>query len=440
MKLSNLISICLLISVPFGAIAADKVVKQSKLSLYVGEVKIIQAAGIERIAVGNGKLVSTSVLQNQLLMIAEGAGSGEIHVWFKNGNEEHYNVNVSAGDTTNSYEQLDEILKAIPAVKLTKIGDHNVITGELSKENLDRLESVVKIFPQTINMAKEEDVAMKKMVIVKVKIMEFKTNALKNLGINWTSSIDGPRIGVYGDVYSNSTAKVSDAGAFSAIGTGDLTSMQVKGLKGTLGLASLITSKINLALNSGDATMLAAPELSTRSGGEAKFLAGGEVPIVTTSSLGPTVTYKEYGIKLNIKPIADQIGNVMASVKAEVSAVDSSTTAGGYPGFLSRSSETIFNIKDGQTVAISGLISQETSKDVSGLAGLSGLPLIGGLFKSTNRRNSQTEMVVFVTPIVVDPVSEVESAVARGRVNKMQEKIEDSMVDQPKKNTEKPAE
>lgn len=264
MKLSNLISICLLISVPFGAIAADKVVKQSKLSLYVGEVKIIQAAGIERIAVGNGKLVSTSVLQNQLLMIAEGAGSGEIHVWFKNGNEEHYHVNVSAGDTTNSYEQLDEILKAIPAVKLTKIGDHNVITGELSKENLDRLESVVKIFPQTINMAKEEDVAMKKMVIVKVKIMEFKTNALKNLGINWTSSIDGPRIGVYGDIYSNSTAKVMDAGAFSAIGNGDLTTMQVKGLKGTLGLASLITSKINLALNSGDATMLAAPELSTR--------------------------------------------------------------------------------------------------------------------------------------------------------------------------------
>jgi pilus assembly protein CpaC len=440
MKFINLISIFLLISLPLDVLALEKVVKQNKLSMYVGEVRVIQATGVDRIAVGNGKLVSTSVLTNQLLMIAEGAGSGEIHVWFKNGKEEHYHVNVSASDTSNSYEQLDAILKAIPSVKLTRIGDHNVITGDLSKENLDRLDSVVKIFPQTINMAKEEDVAMKKMVIIRVKIMEFKTNALKNLGINWTSSIDGPRIGVYGDVVSNSTAKVSDATGFSAIGTGDLTTMEVKGLKATVGLASLITSKINLALNSGDATILAAPELSTRSGGEAKFLAGGEVPIVTTSNIGPTVTYKEYGIKLNIKPIADQIGNVMASVKAEVSSVDSSTTAGGFPGFLSRSSETIFNIKDGQTVAISGLISQETSKDVNGLAGLSSIPLFGELFKSTNRRNSQTEMVVFVTPSVVDPTSEVESSVARGRIDKMQEKIDNSMIEQPKSNAIKPLE
>lgn len=378
------------------------------LSLYVGQVKTVPATGISRIAVGNGKLLKTSVLKDSILVIAETAGTGEMRVWFKNGSEKHYHINVSAADTANNYQQLSQILKEIPNANLKRVNDHNVVSGDLTKENLERVKSIAELFPQTINLTKEEDVSMKKMVILKVRIMEYKTNALKNLGFNWTTTFDGPRIGLYGDGYGNNSVKMtgvptSNGSSIGAIGEASIDTAQVKGVRGMLGISSIITSKLNLAVTNGDAKNIAQPELSTRSGGEAKFLAGGEVPIVASSQLGQTVTYKEYGIKLEIKPVADDGGNVIAAVKAEISNVDPATTVQGFSGFLTRSSETIFNIKDGQTVAISGLVNSEMSKNINGVAGFKDIPLLGALFRNKDFRNNETELVFFVTPIIVDP-------------------------------------
>jgi pilus assembly protein CpaC len=238
-----------------------------------------------------------------------------------------------------------------------------------------------------------------------VQIIEYNTNALKNLGLDWSQSFGGPNVAVYGDLITNKTFKANPAvvgGPFDA-----LAARTVPGLRAYSGIASIITSQINLALDNGDAYMVAAPELSARSGGEAKFLSGGEIPVVTTTINGPTVNYKEYGIKLEFKPLADDKGNVVVALKTEISAIDPSiAVAGGSPGFLKRASESVVNVVSGQTVAISGLVNDSRSRSRNGLAGLSQVPVLGALFRNESTLNNRRELVIFVTPLVADPASE----------------------------------
>ena len=402
--LAAIVAPCALQAAPASAGVPAVEAAITNLELYVGQVKLIPARDVTRIALGNGKLVTSSVLANQILMLAEGAGDGSMHVWFKDGSERAYHIHVSPYDTQNNYLQVAAMLRAIPGTKVERIGDQNVITGQTTKDDLARVAAVAKLFPDAVNMVVEEDVAMKKMVYMKVQIIEYDTNALKTLGLAWDQSIAGPSVAVYGDLIRNKTFKAPVKSGNDNLDA--LNNTTVKGLRGYMGLASVITSKINLALDSGDAFMLAAPELSTRSGGEAKFLSGGEIPLVSSSSNGTTVTYKEYGIKLEVKPIADDKGQVVVTLKTEISSVDSSVSAGGYPGFLKRSSESVVNVTSGQTVAISGLVNDTRSKSRSGLAGLSELPLLGGLFRTDSSSGNRRELVIFVTPLVADADSD----------------------------------
>jgi pilus assembly protein CpaC len=159
--------------------------------------------------------------------------------------------------------------------------------------------------------------------------------------------------------------------------------------------------------------------LSTRSGGEAKFLAGGQIPLITpaTAFAPATITYKDYGIKLSIQPVADDKGNVTTIIKTEVSSIDTSVAVQGNPGFLTRATDSEVNVQAGQTIVISGLVNSELAKDVTRVPGLSNIPILGALFRSTNFRNNRTDLVIFVTPTVVDPTSTLN----RERLDKAQD-------------------
>ena len=186
-----------------------------------------------------------------------------------------------------------------------------------------------------------------------------------------------------------------------------------------LGIATSITSQINLAVQQGDAYILATPELSTRSGGEAKFLAGGQIPIVTPASgLNPaTVNYKDYGIKLSINPMADDRNNIMATIKTELSTIDPATGTPEQPGFLTRSTDSEINVRNGETIVLSGLVNTDLSNQVDKFPWLGDLPILGALFRSTNFRNNRSDLVIFVTPMIVDP----NSTLTRERIEKAKE-------------------
>ncbi|MES2771216.1 MAG: pilus assembly protein N-terminal domain-containing protein [Pseudomonadota bacterium] len=382
----------------------------SELNLYVGEVKTLTLGRIARVAVGNGKILSATVVDNELLLLTEGVGETSLYLWLKNGQVKHYKVRIYANDVEETAIQAKAILKGIPGISVERFNDTVAIKGQTSKANLARIDAALRNLPKTLNLATEEDVTMKKMIYMKVQIMEFKKSALESLGVQWGTTAQGPALALTGDVIRNKQfrfAPSSEQATFT-VGEGARSALSTanQGGKLYLGIATALSSTINLSVNNGDAWILAAPELSTRSGGEAKFLAGGQVPLPSVGSLGQSsVTFKDFGIKLTVRPVADDQGNISAAISTELSDIDPAITVQGIPGFLVRSTDTEVNVQSGQTIVMSGLLDQKASNDTSKFPFLGDLPVLGNLFKSSNFRNGRTDLVIFVTPVVIDPSS-----------------------------------
>ncbi|HTT07936.1 MAG TPA: pilus assembly protein N-terminal domain-containing protein [Gammaproteobacteria bacterium] len=377
------------------------------LNMFVGEVKVLQVGAVEHVAVGNGKLLSTSALKNgQLVLLGEGEGTTTLHIWQKNGQERNITVVIGKVDTKRGTADLQALLRDIPGVTARDAGGRMVLSGNVDPADQPLLDTVLKMFPDLIDMTRKKPpiLAGDKMVYMDVKITEFNTNALETLGIDWDNPINGPSAGFAADVASNNNFRITpDSPSFK-----NGLPLKLSGASGYFGLVTEISSRLNFLVNSGDAVLLAQPRLSARSGGTADFLAGGEIPLKTTSSLGQSnVQFKEFGIKLGITPLVDDLGNIVAKVYTEVSAIDPATTVDGIPGFLTRKTSTDIRLKDRETLVISGLMSQQASKDLHELKWLGELPVLGALFRSTNFRDNKSELVIFVTPTVYDATSDL---------------------------------
>lgn len=393
-------------------------VTNKELVMFVGEIKSIPASKVSRIAIGNGSLVSTRFIDdNQMLLIAETVGDTSLVLWTPEGVMQSYTLRVGSKDSSFAYRAAQSVLGDINGIQIAPMGPNIAITGSASQAQLARINQLAAIYPQLVPLLKENDVEMKKMIYMKVQILEAKKNLSETLGVAWPGSIAGPTLGFSGNFGStNPVAAATVPGLSLPLTTG--------GMRTYLGISSLLQSTINLAKNNGDLTILAEPELSARSGNTASFLAGGQIPIQTAGALGTTsITYKDYGIKITIKPTADDYGNVIASIKAELSQLDQASSVGGTPGFLTRTADTEINVKSGQTMVISGLINRDMQNDISSVPGLGNLPVIGRLFRSDSFRGGRTDLLIAVTPVVVDP----SSSMNRERIEKsldMKERFE----------------
>jgi pilus assembly protein CpaC len=174
-----------------------------------------------------------------------------------------------------------------------------------------------------------------------------------------------------------------------------------------LALTTVVDSVVNLLVNNGDARTLAEPTLTCISGGEADFLVGGEVPIPVQNQDGAlNVIFKQFGIILNFAPRADDTGLIRTKVGVEVSSLDKAISVQGFPGFATRKTNTEMNVKSGASMVVAGLFSSEDAKTVVKMPGLGSVPILGELFKSRQFRRGETELVVLVTPQVIEVDSE----------------------------------
>jgi pilus assembly protein CpaC len=393
-------------------------VANKEIVMFVGEIKAITAHKISRVAIGNGGLISTRFIdENQLLLIAEAVGDSSLVLWTPGGEIQNYTLRIGSKDSGFAYRAAKSVLGDINNIQIAPMGPSIAITGTVSKDQLERINQLVARYPQIVPLLKVSDVEMKKMIYMKVQILEVKKSLSEMLGVTWPGSITGPQLAFAGNLGSTNAAAASTVpGLNIPLNTG--------GIRTYLGISTLLQTTINLAKNNGDLTVLAEPELSARSGDTASFLAGGQIPILGAGALGTTnITYKDYGIKLNIRPTADDNGNIIASIKAELSQVDSSTAVNGTPGFLTRMSETEINVKSGQTMVISGLINRDMQNGTTSVPGLGKLPIIGRLFRSDAYSGQRTDLLIAVTPVVVDP----SSTINRERIDKgvdMKERFE----------------
>ncbi|WP_158543469.1 type II and III secretion system protein family protein [Dyella solisilvae] len=398
--LSGMALLLLLLS-PGLSRAAQVVALPDEVTLYAGQATVYSVDDeVSRVAVGRGEVVEVKPIDGRQVVLIGGA-PGNTTVWLWYGDDVQRNVIIHVkpdSNTLNLAQRVKKIIGSTAGVEITPIGDNIVVSGEELPEVIaDRLDIVKKAYPQIINLARKSDTELRPMVLMKVRIMEFDKNALRNLGVNWDTAIAGPTGALLHDFHTNSLFRPTE----SFLSAQNLP-LRVNGWASYLGIATNINSTINLMEQSGKAFELASPQLTARSGGVADFLVGGEIPIPQSAGFGTTtVEYRPYGIKLHIEPVVNARNEISTVVKTEISRIDPSITVQGIPGFLTRQTSAEINLKQGQTVVLSSLVDSTASQAVDKVPGLGSIPILGELFKSRNFRANRTDLVVFVTPYVI---------------------------------------
>ena len=168
-----------------------------------------------------------------------------------------------------------------------------------------------------------------------------------------------------------------------------------------------LSTRLDFLLQNNKARLLAKPRLVTVSGSKARFLSGGQIPVPLTDSTGRTnAQYKDYGISLDINPKADEDGNVSADVRAEMSDIDAANSVsigngGVLPAVKTRWVETSVFVRKDSTLVLAGLLHEEEGVVTAGVPLLSQIPVLGLLFQHRESRTKKTELVIFLSPRVV---------------------------------------
>ena len=357
---------------------------------------------MRRIVIGNGKVIQATALDDgQVLVIPEAPGQSTLHTWGKDGSERSFVVTVIAADAARILNEVRAMLGTATNVDARVVGDKIVVEGaNLTEEQAGRLVEVGKRYPQIVNLVSR--IGFERMIAIDVRMVEIRRDQLENIGVRWNGSVTGPNFDVVGDL---KRSRALEPGG-SADGAGGIQARQrVAPFATALSLATSITSMINLMVQNGDAVVLAEPSLSCRSGGSAKFLAGGELPIPYSSGMGSvSVVFKEYGVKFDINPVASETGMIAAKVATEISSINFDVLVKDVPGLTKRRAETEVNLREHETLVIAGLIAEESSRSIDRVPALGTLPVLGSLFRSRAFRDRQSELVVFITPRFVEPL------------------------------------
>ncbi|MES2950574.1 MAG: pilus assembly protein N-terminal domain-containing protein [Pseudomonadota bacterium] len=392
-----------------------------EIELFAGETRVITEPKVARLAVGNGKILSAAVLDNkEMLLMATEPGVSSLQVWTRDGRNRRIKVTI-VPESSRVSREIAAFVTTIPQVKATVIGDKVVVDGDnLSERDLSKIDELAKRYPQVVNFTNR--IGWEKMVVMDVKVVEFPTTFLKEMGLKWGATggmavgavVQPYRLGSDGPYQINLQTGSNNAPPIVSSGGGPIP------LSSNLNVLSMINMGLNAQLNlmeqNGTATLLAQPTLSTRSGSKATFLVGGEFPYTVSNLNGTTVVFKPYGIRLEIEPRVDHTGVVRAKIMSEVSDIDTSVSSTGGPALRTRKTETEFNVREGGTIVLSGLLKRDVSSAVDKVPLLGDIPVLGALFRSKRFQNNETELVVFVTPRVTDQNSPAqEESMVRGK-------------------------
>ena len=387
-----------------ATVAAPPVVDEipAELELFVGETRVLPSPKVARIAVGNGRVLSASVVdERDILLIANDAGSTMIHTWASDGRTRRYNVQVRPADMSRTTREILDFLSGSNNVRARAVGDRILVEGQnLTDEQLFRIDELAKRYPQIVNFTTR--VGWERMILMDVKVVEFKKDKFLELGVRWATSAPGFNAGVAGDIIRGGFVVNPPAGTGGIEGIETLP-RPIDPFRWYFGIVSAISSRLNLLEREGDAIVLATPQLTARSGSSAKFQAGGEIPYSVVGRDGfVTVQFKNFGIILEVKPRADSTGAIRSEILAEVSEPDPSvSTLQGVPGLRTRRTQTEFNVRAGETMVLSGLLDRRKGVTYERVPGLGRIPILGHMFQSRRFADGETELVIFVTPVIV---------------------------------------
>lgn len=354
---------------------------------------------ITRLAVTNPAVADAVVVKpREVLVDGKGSGTVSLIVWGAN-ERKHYDIVVDPGVTPLQ----QNFMQLFPTedINVAVTQDAVILSGAVSSNEvmLRSAELARAAMPkhQVINMLQLPGGTPAKQVMLQVRFAEVNRNALQQAGLALFASRS--------DVAARSATQQFAAPEFDR--QGDIELLQFSDFlnlfvfdreHGVGGILKALQTR-------GFLQSLAEPNLIAYNGEEASFLAGGEIPIPLITGLGQVnVQYKEFGIRLTFRPqIAGDV--IRLKLKPEVSTLDftNGIVLQGFriPALNTRRAETDVELRDGQSFAIAGLLNNLTQTDRQAVPILSRIPIIGTLFKSRSLRADQTELMVLVTPRLV---------------------------------------
>jgi pilus assembly protein CpaC len=383
------------------------------LSVVVGKSLLIDCAlPVERVAVGLGGIAEAAAI-SPVEIIVNGKAQGEtsLILWEKGGNREFFNVKVRA-DAAAAYDRLEtirrELDRELPGQPLDVRGENGAVFLSGTVKDLNSSERAVQIASvagKVVNLLKVEVPPAEAQILLKVVFASVDRSKSKDLAISLFSNGLGNTIGAI-------TTGQFPAPSLDTSGATSLSSdLNIFAYFPGLNLGATIKALASKGL----VEVLAEPNVLAQDGKQGSFLAGGEYPYpvvqgTSGTGSGPTVTiqFKEYGIRLNFIPTITPRGTIRLQVAPEVSSLDftNAVTVSGFevPAIDVRRVKTEIELAKGQSFAIGGLLDNRETETFQKIPFIGDVPILGKLFQSISKNKSNTELIVIVTPEVVEPI------------------------------------
>ena len=399
-------------------IAASAPVKVRFLALGIGKSVIVDLPRDAKDVLVADPKIATAVIRSPQRAYIIGATVGQTNiVFFDSDNQQIASYDIAIKRDLNGVRAALKQMLPSAGIQAEGIGDSVMLTGSVASpiEAQQAGDVVARLVGGADKVVNSIVVRSRDQVMLKVTVAEVQRNIIKQLGVDLSATMN---VGTAVVNFNNTNPFTANNGALVP-GNGVSTSALTKA-----GVPS-VTATLRAMESAGVVHTLAEPNLTAISGESATFISGGEFPIptgvtcqtTTGGAIGQcvqTVSFKKFGISLNFTPVVLTEGRISLRVMTEVSEIstDNSLTGGAagttIPSIKTRRAETTLEIPSGGSLAMAGLIQEQTKQAVNGLPGIDQLPLFGQLFRSQDFINNQTELMVIVTPYVVRAVAQKE--------------------------------
>ncbi len=422
---------------PASSVSAQSVSRPANdVVLSIGRGQLVTVPGrMTDVFVSNDKVADVQIKSNSQLYLFGKAG-GETTVYASNSaGDVIWSANVRVGSNLDSVDQMLGIAMPEARVNVSTMNGTVLLTGTVAApEDAAEAERLVAAFVgEGTNVISRLRMATPLQVNLQVRIAEVSRSFVRDVGVNLTSVDDSsgfkfglaqgraPFAQVVPSFIDPLTGRRIPTGPLAVgnnyEGAGFNIVDQIGNGTTIAGFGRLLGLDLGAALDLGETaglvTTLANPNLTALSGETADFLAGGEFPIPVSGDNGEvTIQYRKYGVSLAYTPTVLANGRISLRVRPEVSELSAqgSVTLNGFqvPGLTIRRAETTVELGSGQSFMIAGLMSNNAQNTLKKTPGAGDIPILGSLFRSTNFRKGETELVIVVTPYLVNPVNAAE--------------------------------
>ncbi len=388
---------------------ADSAINKAAISVPVnGSTVLDQPIGIRRISIANADIAeAVAVSTNEIVVNGKAVGDTSLIVWDLKGSRSMLDVHVVA-NTSKIDTVRAELLKEAGASVTIDVQDGTVfLNGTVTDETTAvRALNIASTMGKVVNLLRVNTPAGEPQILLKVRFADIDRSAAAEFGINlFQMSPTGIGTATTGQFGQNPTF----TGSQNTTNWNLTNLLNIFYFKPNLNLGAVLQ---DLATHN-VLQILAEPNLLTMNGKSASFLAGGEFPFPTiqggASGVGQiTIQFKEFGVRLNFLPVITPRGTIRLTVTPEVSSLDyaNGLSISGYtvPGLATRRVQTEIELENGQSFVIAGLLNNQVTDELSKMPGLASVPILGKLFQSKNSSKSSSELLIMVTPELVNPI------------------------------------